>query len=126
MPRVPTTHFPFLLAAALATAFMPDRATHAGVILAVDDPQHNGVMVWDGTPEDFAPASDSPAHAIAGNGRSSLRLLGSQMALSFVEISVSILNLTFFLGHRDAAGVQCVFRSAGRGGQRSSGKSRIT
>ena len=50
MPRVPTTPFPFLLAAALATAFMPDRATRAGVVLAVDDPQHNGVMVWDGTP----------------------------------------------------------------------------
>jgi hypothetical protein len=83
MPRVPTTPFPFLLAAALATAFMPDRATHAGVILAVADPQHNGVMAWDGTPEDFAPASDSPAHAVAGNGRSSLKLLGSQMALSF-------------------------------------------
>ena len=35
----------------------------------------------------------------------------------------------FFLGHRDAAGVQCVFRRAGRGpgqrGQRSSGKSRM-
>jgi hypothetical protein len=89
MPRVPTTPFPFLLTAALATAFMPDRATRAGVVLAVDNPQHNGVMTWDGTPEDFAPASDSPAHAIAGNGRSSLRLLGSQMALSFVGISVS-------------------------------------
>ena len=83
MPRVPTTPFPFLLAAALATAFMPDRATHAGVILAVADPQHNGVMAWDGTPEDFAPASDSPAHATAGSGRSSLKLLGAQMALSF-------------------------------------------
>ena len=83
MPRVPTTPFPFLLAAALATAFMPDRATRAGAILAVVDPQHNGVMAWDGAPEDFAPASDSPAHASAGNGRSSLKLLGSQMALSF-------------------------------------------
>jgi hypothetical protein len=62
---------------------MPDPATHAGVILAVADPQHNGVMAWDGTPEDFAPASDSPAHASAGNGRSSLKLLGTQMALSF-------------------------------------------
>ena len=35
----------------------------------------------------------------------------------------------FFLGHRDAAGVQCVFRragrGAGRGGQRASGKSRF-
>ena len=34
----------------------------------------------------------------------------------------------FFLGHGNAAGVQCVFRRAGRGpgrrGQRSSGKSR--
>jgi hypothetical protein len=83
MPRVPTNPFPFLLAAALATAFMPDRATRAGFILAVDDPEHNGVMAWDGTPEAFAPASDSPAHASAGNGRSSLKLLGSQMALSF-------------------------------------------
>jgi hypothetical protein len=91
MPRVPTTSFPFLLAAALATAFMPDRATRAGVVLAVEDPQHNGDMAWDGTPEDFAPALDSPAHAIAGNGRSSLRPLGSQRALSFVGISVSIL-----------------------------------
>ena len=83
MPRVPTNPFPFLLAAALATAFMPDRATRAGFILAVDDPEHNGVMAWDGTPEAFAPASDSPAHASAGNGRSSLKLLGSQIALSF-------------------------------------------
>ena len=83
MPRVPTTPLSFLLAAALATAFMPDRATRAGVVLAVDNPQHNGVMTWDGTPEDFAPASDSPAHASAGNGRSSLKLLGTQMALSF-------------------------------------------
>ena len=35
----------------------------------------------------------------------------------------------FFLGHGNAAGVQCVFRRAGRGpgrrGQRSSGKSRL-
>jgi hypothetical protein len=62
---------------------MPDRATRAGIILAVDDPEHNGVMAWDGTAEAFAPASDSPAHASAGNGRSSLKLLGSQMALSF-------------------------------------------
>jgi hypothetical protein len=83
MPRVPTTPFPVLFAAALATAFLPDRTAHAGIILTVDDPEHNGVMAWDGAPEDFAPASDSPAHASAGNGRSSLKLLGSQMALSF-------------------------------------------
>jgi hypothetical protein len=83
MPRVPTNPFPFLLAAALATAFMPDRATRAGIILAVEDPEHNGVMAWDGAAEAFAPASDSPAHASAGNGRSSLKLLGSQIALSF-------------------------------------------
>jgi hypothetical protein len=83
MPRVPTTPLPFLVAAALVTAFLPDRTARAGIILAVDDPEHNGVMAWDGTPEDFAPASDSPAHATAGSGRSSLKLLGAQMALSF-------------------------------------------
>jgi hypothetical protein len=83
-------------------------------------------MARDATPENFVPASDSPAHTIVGNGRSSLRLLGSQVAFSFVEVSVSILYLAFFLGHRDAAGVQCVFRKAGRGGQPSAGRSRIS
>jgi uncharacterized protein (TIGR03067 family) len=86
MPRVPTTRVVFLLAAALAWALWLGRPARAGVILAVGDPQNNGVMVFDGALEAFAPASDSPAHASAGNGRSSLNTLGSEMRLSF-EVS---------------------------------------
>jgi hypothetical protein len=92
MPRVPSTRYLFLVAAALAAA-TPARTVHAGIILAVGDPQNNGVMVFDGPLQAFAPAADSPAHASAGNGRSSVKLLGSQMAFSF-EVSGSALAST--------------------------------
>jgi hypothetical protein len=88
MPRLPTTPFPFLLAAALATAFMPGPTARAEIILAVVDPAHNGVIAYDngGALASFGPASNDPARADAGNSHSALRQAGSQMRFSF-EIS---------------------------------------
>jgi hypothetical protein len=95
MPRLPTTPFPLPLAAALATALLADRPARAGIILAVGDPEQNGVMAWDGTLEDFGAASDSPAHANAGNGHSSLHTFGSEISLGF-EVSGKALASTGF------------------------------
>ena len=83
MPHVRTSSIRFLLAATVVTTFLPGRPAHAGIILAVGNPQNNGVMVFDGSLEAFAPASQSPAHANAGNGRSSLNTMGSVMRMSF-------------------------------------------
>jgi hypothetical protein len=82
-----------LLAASMMTAILLDRPVHAGVILAVGNPQNNGVIAFDGSLEDFGAAANSPAHASAGNGRASLNTLGSQMRLSF-EVSGNALAST--------------------------------
>jgi hypothetical protein len=93
MPDVRAARFPLLLASVLVTASLPGRWAQAGIILAVGAPQNNGVMVFDGALQDFAPASDSPAHASVGNGRASLHMFGSQMQLSF-EVSGTALAST--------------------------------
>ena len=61
MHHVRTTSVLFLLAALLVTAFLPDRPVHAGVILAVGDPQNNGVMVFDGRSRTSGPRR-TPRH----------------------------------------------------------------
>jgi hypothetical protein len=82
MRRVCTT-CSMLLAVALAVILMPGPVARAGIMLAVGDPETNGVVAIDGSQAAIAVAADSPGHAIAGNARSSIHLLGSQIAMSF-------------------------------------------
>jgi hypothetical protein len=82
MPRVPMTILLFLITT-LALTVTPDRTARAGIMLAVGDPQYNGVVAIDGSQAEIAFAADSPGHAIAGNASASIHLLGSQISMSF-------------------------------------------
>ena len=82
MPRVSATSS-VLLAVALAVILMPGPVARAGTMLAVGDPQNNGVVAIDGSQAAIALAADSPGHAFAGNASASIHLLGSQIAMSF-------------------------------------------
>jgi hypothetical protein len=64
-------------------------------MLAVGDPQNNGVVAIDGSQAAIALAADSPGHAFAGNASSSIRLRGSQIAMSF-EVAGSGIASTGF------------------------------
>src|SRR5262249_18697021 len=83
MPRVPSTVSPLLFALSLVAGVAPAQTARAGIMLAVGDPQNNGVVAIDGSQAAIALAADSPGHAVAGNARSSIHLLGSQIAMSF-------------------------------------------
>ena len=83
MPRVPSTVSLLLFALSLVAGVAPAQTARAGIMLAVGDPQNNGVVAIDGSQAAIALAADSPGHAVAGNARSSIHLLGSQIAMSF-------------------------------------------
>ena len=83
MPRVTSTVSLLLFALSLVAGVAPAQTARAGIMLAVGDPQTNGVVAIDGSQAAIALAADSPGHAFAGNARSSIRLLGSQIAMSF-------------------------------------------
>jgi hypothetical protein len=95
MRRVPGAAFLFLFGHFAIVGVTPSQTARAGIMLTVGDPQNNGVVAIDGSQAAIALAADSPGHAIAGNARSSLHLLGSQIAMSF-EVNRSGIASTGF------------------------------